>query len=541
MGRIGKKKTPRARILIYCAILFCITTTTLVIQNHTKNNENEKSPSDKHTSEDTISLTYYISDKVPDNFVQEIQSIADEYEWVETDTIDSATISVSITKIEQINPENLNYYQVWILSKDWTNLVNNDITQITHISENIDEETAGQIIDGTEFNLPDSNTYSTDTGLSLLTIHEAKATQIPLEIDSYNPFDSAAWETLSYPLILCVQISADQNLLEILASQLSSSGFLSENDYLTQTPTPDDFVDIIKTGTTVAGGPGWELCEKLKGRNDYPIDNIKEILAGSDLTIISNESSFVQGCTQETGTTAFCGKPEYVQNLLDIGTDIISLTGNHMCDYGRSAFQETLDTYNNNGMSYFAAGRDSTEAWTPLLVETKAGKIAFIGFNRMGPDGVIATENLPGTADYNQDLLASAVNSAKSQGADIIWLDTHLWPEYDTQTSPEQFSITRECAELGANIVTGVSSHEIQGMEFYNDTPIFWGLGNFLFDQMWSAETRQGLLLKIYIYDKKIRQIELIPTLMHDYCQPRLMSGEEKNSLLEYFGAISNF
>jgi poly-gamma-glutamate synthesis protein (capsule biosynthesis protein) len=127
-----------------------------------------------------------------------------------------------------------------------------------------------------------------------------------------------------------------------------------------------------------------------------------------------------------------------------------------------------------------------------------------------------------------------------SEKADIIWVDTHLWPEYGTSPTNDQQQYSREAVTLGADIVTGVSSHEIQGMTFINETPVFYGLGNFLFDQMWSDETRQGLVLEITLYDNAIRKIELLPTVMYEYCQPRFVEDNQKDTLLDYFFSISN-
>jgi poly-gamma-glutamate synthesis protein (capsule biosynthesis protein) len=127
------------------------------------------------------------------------------------------------------------------------------------------------------------------------------------------------------------------------------------------------------------------------------------------------------------------------------------------------------------------------------------------------------------------------------EDTDIIWLDTHLWPEYGTTPTTEQITLTQEAVDNGVDFVTGVSSHEIQSITFYEDTPIFYGLGNFWFDQMWSQETRTGIALRVYVYEGKIRNIEILPTKVYNYCQPRFLTGDEKTEVLEYLVEISEF
>jgi poly-gamma-glutamate synthesis protein (capsule biosynthesis protein) len=211
-----------------------------------------------------------------------------------------------------------------------------------------------------------------------------------------------------------------------------------------------------------------------------------------------------------------------------------------MNDYGRDYFTDTLNFYSENDLLYFASGTNSTQAWTPLSIETEAGKITMIGYNRMGPDGVIATESLTGTAYYTQDDFLNSLGLVP-EDTDILWLDTHLWPEYGTTPTTEQITLTQEAVDNGVDLVTGVSSHEIQSITFYEDTPIFYGLGNFWFDQMWSEETRTGITLRIYAYEGKIRNIEILPTKVYDYCQPRFLEGDEKQEVLEYLIEISEF
>lgn len=482
---------------------------------------------------------YNISREIPTEVSQEIRSFADSSKWSETSDTSKADIHITIGTPPESDSDsnNLYIYQIWALTKPWSKLSDSSLNTITSISDKIHYSELQQLL-GEEFTAETKNTSSGSDELHLETLQELDGTRISVPIQEKDIFDKDIWKNTQYPLIFTIEISGPEKNLEQLHTHIEESHFYRANGYLTQLPESENFVSIIKTGTSVAGGPGWELCERTKGDPKYPILEVEDFLKEADLTIISNESSFVEGCTQGAGTTAFCGKPEYISNLIDADIDIISLTGNHMADYGRTTYSETMDLYTQNDIRYFSAGKDSTDAWEPLIVETPAGKIAFLGFNKMGPPGVTATETLPGTAYYDKDLLETAMERA-SRTADIVWVDTHLWPEYGTTAGNDQISHSYETVDLGANIVTGVSSHEIQSVEAYNDTMIFYGLGNFLFDQMWSNETRQGIVLKVHIYDRKIRNVEVHPTMVYDYCQPRFLEGNEKKRVLDYLTYIS--
>jgi poly-gamma-glutamate capsule biosynthesis protein CapA/YwtB (metallophosphatase superfamily) len=441
----------------------------------------------------------------------------------------------------------IDLYQIWGVTVPFSEYVHlqassenfNESVIITDVSRLIDSHSPSELL-GEFFPISVSGETEAVTKAKLITLQESTPDEI--FIDGRNgdiPIVLRSLEEYTYPFIQHVRVSGPRHIMSSLSAELAGSGFIEENNYLTQLPDPGSFVTVLKTGTSVTGGPGWELCERVKGRADYPIDNVKDTMTDADISIISNETSFVPGCTQPAGTTSFCGKPSYLQNIRDMGVDVISLTGNHMADYGRDYFSDMLDLYTENDISYFGSGKDSDSAWEPLVIDTNAGKIAFIGYNMMGPEGVLAGENDTGAAYYDSDRLAESIEKARNI-SDIVWVDTHLWPEYGTTPSSDQISLSQEAIDLGADIVTGVSSHEIQGMTFYKNKPIFYGLGNFLFDQMFSIETRQGMALSVTLYEGRIVHIELLPTHMYDYCQPRFLEGSSRLDLIQYFMSISD-
>jgi poly-gamma-glutamate capsule biosynthesis protein CapA/YwtB (metallophosphatase superfamily) len=90
----------------------------------------------------------------------------------------------------------------------------------------------------------------------------------------------------------------------------------------------------------------------------------------------------------------------------------------------------------------------------------------------------------------------------------------------------------------GADIVTGVQSHVPQAWEPYASGDdggagiIVYGLGNLFFDQMWSWETRTGLIARHTIYDGRLINSEVLTTVLEDYAQPRWAGADERAGIL---------
>jgi poly-gamma-glutamate capsule biosynthesis protein CapA/YwtB (metallophosphatase superfamily) len=71
------------------------------------------------------------------------------------------------------------------------------------------------------------------------------------------------------------------------------------------------------------------------------------------------------------------------------------------------------------------------------------------------------------------------------------------------------------------------------GLEFYRGRFISYGLGNFLFDQMQSENHRHGLIARHHLYKGKHIATELLPYMIFDYSQPRMLYGQEARKLMD--------
>jgi len=128
---------------------------------------------------------------------------------------------------------------------------------------------------------------------------------------------------------------------------------------------------------------------------------------------------------------------------------------------------------------------------------------------------------------------------------DLVAIELQYLETYNPFPTDQQVVEFRELREAGADIVTGVQSHVPQAWEPYGgatdgDTDddgapgiIVYGLGNLFFDQMWSWETRTGLIARHTIYQGRLLSSEILTTVLEDYAQPRWATPEERAGILE--------
>lgn len=273
----------------------------------------------------------------------------------------------------------------------------------------------------------------------------------------------------------------------------------------------------------------------------YPAEAIGDWLREADLTHISNEVSFSPRCPDpkmDPYPLIFCSKPEYIELLEAVGTDIVDLTGNHGVDWGRDALSFSLDLYRARGWVYYAAGENLTEARDAVFVEHNGNRFAFLGCNPAGPAYIWAGEDFGGVAPCDYDWIQQRVRQLSDEGYLVIftfqYFETyrHWVEEFERQDF-------RKPADAGAVIVSGSQAHHPMAMEFYNDSFIHYGLGNLFFDQMWvdtvtiPEGTRKEFIDRHVFYNGKHISTELLTAYLEDYAQPRPMSPSERYDFLK--------
>jgi hypothetical protein len=308
---------------------------------------------------------------------------------------------------------------------------------------------------------------------------------------------------------------------------------------------PFKLTTLIMTGVTALVRATAYTME-VKGVT-YPGRDIRDWLRSADISHINNEVPFYGGCpypNPNTGSLIFCSDPRYIELLMDVGTDVIELAGDHLNNYGDIAIKETLALYRENGLRYYGGGANLEEAQRPLLIENHGNKLAFMGCNAKGDKYYgKATETRPGPAPCNYKYIANQIDQLRKQGYLVIFTFQHqeCYSADPCYTAQPAF---RRVADAGAVIVSGSQAHYAQVMEFRNGSFIHYGLGNLFFDQMYhvlddgstTENTRREFLDRHVFYDGRYIGTELLTAMLEDYSRPRPMTPDERAAFLtEYF------
>jgi len=266
---------------------------------------------------------------------------------------------------------------------------------------------------------------------------------------------------------------------------------------------------------------------------EYPYDNIKDILRDSDITLGNLECVISsRGMPAlKMKNLLFRAAPDNVSALKDAGFNVLNLANNHCMDYGREGLIDTIEYLNSAGIKTFGAGKNRESARKPLYIKTKNTVIGFLGFSAFPSEGYFFLEDQPDVAQVDIKSIGEEVRSAKEK-CDVLIVSFHWGREFDYYPVESQKSAAHISLESGADIVVGHHPHVIQGVEVYKDKPIFYSLGNFVFDRQIPRGTDETIMLELEIEKGKIKEIELVPVKIID-CQPIEPSFDEGVRILE--------
>ena len=340
-----------------------------------------------------------------------------------------------------------------------------------------------------------------------------------------NQFDAR-----SYPLAVALVADGDPALLEQIAPVLQPWAN-RDAERLTQ---------LVMTGVTA-------MCRltaaKMEERGyTYPAEIVGPVLHRADITHVSNEVPFIEGCpvNPASGNLTFCSDYPYWQALAAVGADIVGLSGNHVNDYGYDGALESLAYYESLGVPVYGSGVNEQAACEPLLWDDHGNTFAFVAALAFDPQYAWATDDKPGACYYyrNKERILERVRDLSEQ-VDVVSVELQYYETYHPFPTAQQVVEFRELRAAGADLVTGVQSHVPQAWEPYGvGDPggagmILYGLGNLFFDQMWSWETRTGLIARHTIYQGRLLSSEILTTVLEDAAQPRWATSDERLEILE--------
>ncbi len=264
-----------------------------------------------------------------------------------------------------------------------------------------------------------------------------------------------------------------------------------------------------------------KVGELMAAKKDtaFPFASTTELISSADIAFANLESPVSTGGIRSGSIYSFRANPKALEDVKLAGFDVVSIANNHIWDYGKQAFLDTLAHLSESGIAAVGGGANYGEAHAPGIFSVGKTNIAFLAYTNLLPASLGRASSTPAIARYDDDILKIDIALAKELSNFVI-VSFHWGEEYQTKHNKEQERVAHLAIDAGANLVVGHHPHVVQEVEEYNGGTIAYSLGNFVFDQNFSEDTKQGLVLLVTLRNNKITDVTKKQIAFTDDYQP---------------------
>lgn len=340
--------------------------------------------------------------------------------------------------------------------------------------------------------------------------------------DSQSSIVNVTWEAAeakSDDDAIVIGTTADTSSEETTASEAAPTTIEEEGGEITLTFCGDMDFDDRYTNMIA-------LRSRSNGILDCIDSSLVERMRNADICMINNEFPYSnRGTPLANKKFTFRANPETAEFLNELGVDIVSLANNHAYDYGSDALLDTFDTLTSYNVKYVGAGRNIAEAMTPQYFNINGNTVAIVAATQiersLPPDTVEATETTPGVLrTLDPQKFVSVISEAKSK-SDVCIVFVHWGSENVTEYEASQKELAKAYADAGADLIIGAHPHVLQGIEYVDDVPVFYSLGNFWFN----SKNLDNCLVEVKINKNAVESLQFIPCRQHDCKTEEMKKG----------------
>ena len=269
---------------------------------------------------------------------------------------------------------------------------------------------------------------------------------------------------------------------------------------------------------------------------------VLSVMQSVDIMMANNEFPYsYRGTPTPDKTFTFRADPKDVHIMKDMGVDIVSLANTPAYDYGPEALIDTVDTLNDAKLPFVGAGKNFAEAASPVYFHANGHVISYVSATQIerygNPDTKEATADSPGVLRTLDPAKAVEVIKEAKANSGFTVMYVHWGSENTDRVEQSQRDLARAYVDAGADLIIGDHSHCLQGIDYVDDVPVFFSLGNFWF----SSKTIDTCIVKATLNENcKLSSVEFIPCIQKG-SGVVIGSGDNYSRILEYMRGISNY
>ena len=266
----------------------------------------------------------------------------------------------------------------------------------------------------------------------------------------------------------------------------------------------------------------------------YPYGGVAALFKGDDITVANLETPLTdaEGGAMKPSRFVFKASTDNTAQLKAAGFDVLMLANNHTMDYLSAGLSDTMAVLDGAGLLHAGAGENASSI-KPCFIDKNGVRIGVLSYSSLPPEGFMFAEN-EATIAYAR---AGFLDDMKSDIVEAAWLCDfllvyfHWGTEYNHDVNEMQIEIAHAAVDSGASAVIGTHPHVLQGKEIYNNAPIYYSVGNFVFDKQIPEGTDIALIVQLTVNRRGVIEITELPVIIEN-CRPQIADGDKAEEIL---------
>ena len=283
-----------------------------------------------------------------------------------------------------------------------------------------------------------------------------------------------------------------------------------------------------------------KMMEEKRFPEVFP-KGLRDVIKSADYSFVNFESPVVEEGYKpipKCGPNLKC-PAEAAEAVRYAGFTGVTLANNHILDYGADGLRRTVECCRNQGLDVVGIGENIADAGNILYLNKNGDTLAVI--NCCEHEFSIATDAEPGANPLNPVRQFYQIQKAKVH-ADHVLVIVHGGHEHFQLPSPRMVETYRFFIDAGADAVVNHHQHCYSGYEVYNEKPIFYGLGNFCFDEesLRNCSWNQGYMVALNFSDEAA-SFALYPySQCNETASVDLLHGEDRKEFEKELGGLNH-
>lgn len=229
----------------------------------------------------------------------------------------------------------------------------------------------------------------------------------------------------------------------------------------------------------------------------YIFEEVSPIFREADAVVINLECPLTDTISPVSKKFIFRADARWAKDLKTAGITHAAMANNHTNDQGRRGLQATAIHLKDAGIVPLGYGCTYEEQITPALIEKDGIKVALFNATTLTIENWYRLDDRPGIAQPSEDELVDAIMSYHHRHPDTrIVVVLHWGMEFQSSPSIRQRALANKLSRAGADVVIGHHPHVLQPIEMIDNMPVFYSIGNFVFDQK-TEKSKESMIAKL--------------------------------------------